>query len=572
MPDPKILKIPFTVDVLSAWAAERPEHTNWPVVYTINDDNEIYVGETTNAELRMRQHLSSPTKSQLKIASFIVDASYNKSVCLDLESHLIRYFAADEKYLVLNGNGGITDADYFNRVEYRESFEAIFEELVASGNLTRSIPDIVNSDLFKYSPFKALTNDQAIAIEGVLEQLFDEIDSGVSNPIVIQGDPGTGKTIVAVYLIKLLQDIARSHTDETLDADSLFADFFQAGFREKVADMKIGIVVPQLSLRETIKKVFGRTPGLSKSMVMTPFDVGGSDETFDLLIVDEAHRLQQRSNQPAAMLNKKFKSNNEKLFGSDEYSFTQLDWIQAKSKHQIYLLDQAQTVKPADLPQSVIKRLVDTAKTNGSFFSLTSQMRVSGGADYIEFIYKLLHGDQVSPSHSFGTYDLRFFTSFEELRSQIVKRESELGLARLVAGFAWPWVTRNGAEFDFEIEGVPLSWNRTNSDWINSGTSIDEVGSIHTTQGYDLNYAGVIIGPDLGFDPATSKLLFRRENYHDKKGRENNNFLDVQYSDDDLLQYVLNIYRVLLTRGIRGTYVFVSDPELREHLSKFFPM
>jgi hypothetical protein len=570
MTEPKILRIPFTVDVLSVWAAERREHTNWPVVYTINDDKEIYVGETTNAELRMRQHLTSPTKSQLKIASFIIDASYNKSVCLDLESHLIRYFAADEKYMVLNGNGGITDADYFNRTQYRKSFDVIFEELVASGNLTRSIPDIVNSDLFKYSPFKALTNDQAIAIEGVLEQLFQEMEAGVANPIVIQGDPGTGKTIVAVYLIKLLQDIARSHTDETLDADSLFADFFQDGFREKVQTMKIGIVVPQLSLRETIKKVFGRTPGLSKSMVMTPFDVGGSDETFDLLIVDEAHRLQQRSNQPAAMLNKKFKSNNEKLFGADDYLITQLDWIKAKSKHQIYLLDQAQTVKPADLPQSVIRTLVDTAKSSRSYFSLTSQMRVAGGADYIDFIHKILHGDQLSPSRSFGSYDLRFFNSFNEMREEIMIRESESGLARLVAGFAWPWISRNGAAFDFDIEGVHLSWNRTNSDWINSGTSIDEVGSIHTTQGYDLNYAGVIIGPDLGFDPITSKLMFRRENYHDKKGRENNNFLDVQYSDDDLLKFVLNIYRVLLTRGIRGTYIFVSDPELRAHLAQFF--
>ena len=99
---------------------------------------------------------------------------------------------------------------------------------------------------------------------------------------------------------------------------------------------------------------------------------------------------------------------------------------------------------------------------------------------------------------------------------------------------------------------------------------MEEVGSIHTVQGYDLNYAGVIIGADLGFDPVTQKMVFNRENYHDKKGKENNPRLGIVYTDEDLLDYVKNIYRVLLTRGIRGTFVYVVDPYLREYLRPFF--
>jgi len=115
---------------------------------------------------------------------------------------------------------------------------------------------------------------------------------------------------------------------------------------------------------------------------------------------------------------------------------------------------------------------------------------------------------------------------------------------------------------------MKLFWNRTATDWINSDTSPEEVGSIHTVQGYDLNYAGVIIGPDLGYDPRRGKMVFHRENYFDKKGKENNPRLGITYSDEDLLDYVVNIYRVLMTRGIRGTYLHVCDKKLRDHLEE----
>lgn len=569
MTDFKLHQIPFDSRAVSDLSLQSDRLSNWPVVYTLNDKDSIYVGETTNVEMRMRQHLQNPEKAHLRLATVILDSTFNKSSCLDLESHLISFFAADGKYKVLNANSGLTNSDYYQRVEYREQFNEIFEKLLEKGLLSRSIPEIVNSDLFKYSPFKALNTDQAVAIEGVLEKLAVDLSSNTEQPIVIQGDPGTGKTIVAIYLIKLIQDIAAFSENDAMDIDSLFSEYFTAGFRELFTGLNIAIVIPQVSLRTSIKKVFKRTPGLDQAMVMSQFDLGKSDEYFDLIIVDEAHRLQRRANQSSASQNTEFRAINIKLFGKDDISKTQIDWVMKKSKHQIFLLDSSQSVKPADVSAETLKDLVLQAKSSSSLFPLVSQMRVTGGADYINFVKDLLSHSFTGPVPSFGKYVFQFCEDFQTMVKLVKDKESSHGLSRLVAGFAWPWLSKHDKNaFDIEIESIKLRWNSTSKDWISSPNSPSEVGSIHTVQGYDLNYAGVIIGSELGFDKDSGKIIFKRENYFDAKGKENNPTLGITYSDDDLLQYVLNVYRVLLTRGILGTYVYVVDPDLREHLGK----
>lgn len=559
----KIEHLPFKADAVSVWSQVDDQSDNWPVVYTISSANEIYVGETVNAATRLFQHLSSPSKKNLRKVQIILNDKFNKSVCLDLESHLIKYFAADGKHRVLNANFGIQDSDYFNREEYRQSFNELFELLVKDGVLSRSIPEIVNSNLFKFSPFKSLNSDQAVSVSAVLEHLLENLRANKSGQLIIQGDPGTGKTVVAIYLIKLLSDISRLTGDEVLSEDSIFSDFFSLESKTLLENVRVGLVVPQQSLRKTLQTVFSQTPGLSKTMVMTPFDVGNSKHEFDLLIVDEAHRLGQRANQSSASLNKMFTDINLKLFGDDDKSHTQLEWIKAKSKSQILLLDTAQSIKPADLPLEVTQRLLSKASSSNSLFKLSSQMRITGGNDYLNYI-KALFTDAPKPPSDFGDYDLRFYDDFKQMHKDLMAMEQEHGLSRVLAGYAWPWKTKkNKSAFDIEVEGVQLRWNQTIVDWVNSPGSASEVGSIHTIQGYDLNYAGVIIGKDLGFDSKNKKFVFNRENYFDTKGKENNKTLGQKYSDEDLLQFVINIYKVLLTRGIKGTFVYVCDPKLR---------
>jgi hypothetical protein len=464
---------------------------------------------------------------------------------------------------VLNANAGITDANYFDRDTYRETFNELFELMVEDGMLTRSIPEIINSNLFKFSPFKALNSEQAIALSGVIERVISDIKADKSSQLVIQGDPGTGKTIVAIYLIKLLRDLSRVSRDDLIEQESVFADFFTEEVALLLKDLEIALVVPQQSLRATLQTVFTQTPGLHKNMVMTPFEVGESDKIFDILIVDESHRLGQRANQSSAMQNKKFKEINLKLFGSDDGSITQLDWIVKKSRHQLLLLDTAQSIKPADLPLVKTNQLIDQARVSDSLFKLSSQMRVMGGTGYLDFV-KNLFTDNPTKATDFNGYDLRFYDDLGKMQEDILTLDKEHGLSRLLAGFAWEWKTKKNPQlFDIEIDDLKFRWNQTARDWINSPTSHLEVGSIHTIQGYDLNYAGVIIGNDLGYDPIQKKLVFRRDQYFDVKGKENNDRLGIKYTDEDLLGLVSNIYKVLMTRGIKGTFVYVCNPHLR---------
>ncbi|AWB87646.1 DUF2075 domain-containing protein [Mycetocola zhujimingii] len=585
-----IARLDFTNEAVAQWAPTHPRHSNWPVVYVLDESTrgaskandrrltDVYVGESRNAVTRMRQHFDSPDKQHLNTIRVILDDRFNKSACLDLESSLIRLLAGDGAYRVLNRNDGITEGDYYDRELYRETFRDVFEQLRRDGVFTRSIPEIENSDLFKLSPFKALTPDQAIAVEDIFEGLFKDLKSGSNSTIVIQGEPGTGKTVVAIYMLKLLVDIAGTARAEDFDSDTMFADFFVPENRELLTGLRIGLVVPQQSLRESIKKVFRKTPGLDPAMVMTAFDVGSSDEDFDLLIVDESHRLNQRANQPSGVQNKNFSDITKKLFEVDDTSKTQLDWIRAKSTHQIYLLDAEQSVRPADIPFEVLRALADDAKSRHRHYPLATQMRVQAGADYVAYVRGMLAvpavGDarRAPVAEKFDGYDFRMFGSVAEMRAEVLRKEEETGLSRLLAGFAWPWKSKNDkTAFDIEVDGQQFRWNSTQKDWIASANSTNEVGSIHTVQGYDLNYAGVIIGPDLRYDTEKRRLYVDRDSYFDKKGKENNAVLGKTYTDDDLLRFVRNIYAVLLTRGVRGTFVYVSDPALREYLRSYIP-
>lgn len=202
-------------------------------------------------------------------------------------------------------------------------------------------------------------------------------------------------------------------------------------------------------------------------------------------------------------------------------------------------------------------------------------MRVKAGSDFVAYIRWILNP---SPTRAppqireFGDYDFRIFDDVALMRDEIVRRDAEVGLSRMAAGYAFEWKSKKDKNvYDIEIGQTRLRWNSTMSDWISSKNALEEVGSIHTVQGYDLNYLGVIISPDLRFDRVKRRLFIDRKSYFDKKGKENNPRLGKEYSDDDLLRFITQIYAVLLTRGIRGTYVYACDDALREYLEIFIP-
>ena len=565
----RIDRVPFEPAALVEWAKDDPRRANWPVVYTIDGGQRIYVGESIHAATRMHQHLARPNRQHLDTVRVVVDPTFNKSVCLDLEAHLIAWFAGDNKFQIDNANAGLTWSDYYRRDLYREQFRSIFEALRADGLFDGTLTQIENSDLFKLSPFKTLTYDQRIAVMRIVEQLFQDLRQGRESTAVVQGQPGTGKTVVGIFLMKLLSDIRRGLPIDDSDSDAVLAGFFTAENANLLADFRMGIVVPQESLRETVSKVFKGTPGLERRMVLSPYDVGNSNHPWDLLIVDESHRLQQLA---ATMSIKQFRAINSALFEGDERGGTQLDWIRRKSRHRIFMLDVDQRIRPlSDLPPHVTRGLQDEAAAAGRLHALTTQMRVRADEDYIGYVREVL-SDNPPPTTSFEDYEFLLFDDMKQMRRAIAQRDREVELSRLVAGYAWKWRSKaDPTAFDIEIDGERLRWNGPDKDWVSSPNSANEVGSIHKIQGYDLNYAGVIIGPDLRFDSDRRQLYFVRDSYFDTNGKKSNAMLGQRFTDDDLLTYVVNIYRVLLSRGIRGTYVYVCDPALREYLRDFIP-
>jgi hypothetical protein len=494
---------------------------NWPVVYILEDKKEIYIGQTINAYYRSKQHYENPERKKLKEIHIITDEEFNVSATLDIESWLIQYIAADGKFILQNSNGGLKNHNYYDKAKYKTKFEITWDKLKENGICKNTLEDLKNSDLFKYSPYKSLTEDQLF----VAKQIFKDIQKNEINTFIVEGKPGTGKTILATYLFKFLKE------------------------KEETKYMNIGLVIPMSSLRRTISKVFSKIKGLKSNMVIGPNDV--IKQKYDLLIVDEAHRLQRRK----GIMGYGAFDNVNKNFNLDNNG-TQLDWIMKSSKHQIFFYDENQSIKPADV------RPEDFKNINAKKYELSSQMRVEAGEEYIKFIEDIFDL-KIPKNKDFSNYDFRIFDNIKEMVDKIKEKDSNHKLSRVVAGYAWPWHTKPGSnskqKHDIEIDGLKLVWNSTAQDWVNSPNAINEIGCIHTVQGYDLNYVGVIIGPEFSYDIENKKFKVDKEKYFDINGRKG-------VSDpSELLRYVINIYKTLLTRGIKGTYVYIVDDGLKKY-------
>src|SRR5690606_17338244 len=159
-------------------------------------------------------------------------------------------------------------------------------------------------------------------------------------------------------------------------------------------------------------------------------------------------------------------------------SLTQIDWIKKKSNHQIFLLDSGQSVRPIDVPERALLPL----RQNKRKYLLSSQMRVTAGDSYLDYMRQLLSNDRPTAPLEFPNYDLRFYDDAEKMYEDIVQMDQQHGLSRLVAGYAWKWNSKGTAIEsginDVEIGNLKMPWNRDPKDWVSSKTSLQEVGSI----------------------------------------------------------------------------------------------
>ncbi len=538
----------------NAYAAE-----NWPLVYILSDGikRRAYVGETTSALNRLNTHLQHEHKKSLTTVHLISSARFNKSATLDIESALIKYVAADGCFELLNGNLGLTDHNYYQKDEiYTDIFRQTWDKLRSQGIAKHSLESIDNSDIFKYSPYKTLSFDQRQSLVEIMRALLNKD----VRHLVVQGGAGTGKSVLAIFLFKLI------HTDEaelnlhefSEEEDELRELLIQ--FKQQNYKPSMALVVPMTSFRTTLKRAFKNVAGLHPNMVISPSEL--ALKNYDLVLVDESHRLRKRVNLGAyyGAFDKACTA-----LGLDKHNCSEVDWVTQQAQKAIFFYDSNQSIKPSDANEAdfqAIKQAHDS-----KVMTLTSQFRVQAGQDYVEFIDRLLNV-RLSDQETFTSnkYDFLLFDDLSGLVKEIEQKNQQHGLARLVAGYAWQWRSKKDSSLhDIKIDNVKLRWNRTNTDWINTAGAESEVGCIHTTQGYDLNYTGIIFGKEISYDEAADEIVINEKNYLDRNGKQ------TIKSPAELKQYILNIYKTIMLRGIKGTYVYACDPALRTYLKRHIP-
>ncbi len=543
---------------------------DWPVVYVLNNKSQMYIGETSSIYNRLSQHLKNPEKEHLQKVNVIFDREFNKSAVLDIEQALIHLSGADNKYELLNLNAGQSvKHNYYQREKYINKIETIWSDFQKIGLAQDDYKKLVNSKLFKYSPYMTLTEEQSQVCYSVINDIIDKLSNNQTGTSVIHGSAGTGKTIVGINIIFTIINAMKIKIDPSIEPLNYSEEQKTIRrlqeFVQKRKNFKVAYVMPMTSIRKTITNVFTDIKnGLESSMVIGPTYV--IKEPYDVLLVDESHRLTTRN---GTVSMKTFDDVCKKL-GLDPKKSSQLDWVVMSSPYKILFYDESQSIKGLDISH---KRFVETLKKENVLqFWLSTQMRCTGGNTYIDYIDKIFKCEQVE-SHKINNYDFRLFDDIKLMENEIRQKNQEMGLCRLVAGYSWKWISKKFKPKDAEkikkegyadirIQGHEYVWNMSSQEFMLRPESIDEVGCVHTVQGYDGNIMGVIFGSEIDYDPSNNRITIDLRKFYDTKVKR-------ETEETLVKKYVINAYKVMLSRGIKGTYLFACNNNLREYLRKF---
>ena len=571
--------------------ASTAHGTNWPVVYLIYNDDEVYVGETTSAYVRYNQHADRNGKyfrdrHRLKNIKIVFDDQFNKSAILDIEQNLIHLLEADaaieeEKGYhgrkLQNRNAGQSYShDYYNRTIYQAKVEEIWDHLFRKRFVNNPYAGIKNSDLFKYSPYTSLTAEQELVCRDIIRDIISKLSSDQKGMALIKGVAGTGKSLVLINMIMTLLKSQSVHFDYDFETDSeddlderysLHAELerFYKLWKIKTGydDLKIGFVVPMASIRATFKMVFkyaGKsTKGMRASMVIGPNEVVTKDgeRDYDVVFVDESHRLKRRVAMSGTEMGA-FDKCCQRLDLNPKEA-THLDFLLKKSRYQVLVYDENQSIKPTDIPAESMRSQLEAHVTISR--ELKSQMRCQGGGDFMKYIDNIFN--LRDPKYlDFGSYEFKLYEDPNAMIEFICKKDADEGLCRTLAGYSWEWVSAEDNNTpDIELEGKQYFWNRKSSQWI-LNSNPKEIGCVHTSQGYDLNRVAVILGREIDYDPSRNSIVINRNLFFDSKVKQ-------QTDDDKLKQFIINAYKVMLVRGIKGCYVYAYNDNLREYLKRF---
>ena len=363
--------------------------------------------------------------------------------------------------------------------------------------------------------------------------IYDEILSAIKreekNVIIVEGGPGTGKSVIAVNLLATLTN--------------------QGKLCQYVSRNTAPRVIYGTKLKGT----------LNKTSIDNLFKTSGAytetdKDIFDVLIVDEAHCLTEKSG----------------LFNN--YGENQIKEIINSAKCSIFFIDEKQKVHLNDIgTKNEIKRWAANLNANIIEFKLESQFRCKGSDNYLKFIDYILG----NTNNYVGkiNYDIAVCDTPQELEALIKIKNAENNKSRIVAGYCWNWnkdEINNTDYHDIQIGDYGISWNLGAKQTFAIDNSINEAGCVHSVQGLEFDYVGVIIGEDLYFKDGKVCTDFQNHASSDpsfkgiKKMYKKNEIMAREISDT----IIKNTYRVLLTRGIKGCYIYCVNEELNNYFKE----
>ena len=421
-------------------------------------------------------------------------------------------------------------SDFVKKYITKKSSKGDLLYLIDHGRLrpTKALQDSLAS-MVKGNKEFMLLDEQAVCFDMCLKTMSQCLKDRKKRTIIIQGGPGTGKSVLAINL--LMEYINQSLNVSYVTKNSAPRQAF------------LNLLTRGNAMRQTeIQQLF-----------RSPFGLSNCDENgYDCLIVDEAHRLVK------------------KMYGDWSGENQVKECINA-SLLSIFLLDEDQAVTTKDIGS--IKEIQYWCKELGSRLIITdetklvSQFRCNGSDAYIQFIDDLLQRlpETVHVDLSELNFDFKVFDDPNEMREALRDKNQINNKSRMVAGYCYDWnVKHRRGDWDIMLgDNFKAKWNLENDKvWAINPSSFEEVGCIHTAQGLEFDYVGVFIGKDLIYNPTTRRIESNKEAI--SKDDKSSGIRSAK--QEKAHQLILNTYKTLLTRGQKGCYIYCEVPELRKYI------
>ena len=389
------------------------------------------------------------------------------------------------------------------------------------------------SNMLKGNREFIMIDDQKVVYENILQLACKSQKDGKKRTIIVEGGPGTGKSVIAV---QLLVGLTKKNQ-----------------FVQYVSKNQAPRNVYKAKLKGTVKlsSVDNMFRG-SASYVHV-----GKDQ-INTLIVDEAHRLEERSQYTK-------KTGNE----------NQIKEIINASKCSVFFIDESQRVTMSDIGSvDEIKKWAKAESSEITQLKLLSQFRCNGSDGYLAWVDNTL---EIQPTANYNLedidYDIRVLDSPLEVRELIIEKNKINHRSRMLAGYCWDWakVSENNANIhDIKIGDFEMSWNLRNSLFAVDDFSIDQIGCIHTSQRLEFDYVGLIIGDDMRYENHHIVTDFSKRAKTDQsmKGIKKLDKQDHCKAEEKADEIIKNTYRTLMTRGMKGCYIYCTDQNLRNYLKQ----